>query len=151
MNLSRIFIERPIMTTLVMAALVIFGLFGYVTLPLSDLPNVDFPTVSVSAQLPGADPVTMASGVAAVLENQGLRATSRGGHIAVREAVSAQLDPPLGGVLRPFDRLRRRRNQVEYPSSAAPTVSGEEIERDAPKVEQIVDVAAKVLDEMSPL
>ena len=89
--------------------------------------------------------------LAAVLENQGLRATSRGGHIAVREAVSAQLDPPLGGVLRPFDRLRRRRNQVEYPSSAAPTVSGEEIERDAPKVEQIVDVAAKVLDEMSPL
>ena len=70
MNLSRIFIERPIMTTLVMAALVIFGLFGYFTLPVSDLPNVDFPTVSVSAQLPGADPVTMASGVAGPLENQ---------------------------------------------------------------------------------
>ena len=70
MNISRIFIERPIMTTLVMAALVIFGLFGYFTLPLSDLPNVDFPTVSVSANLPGADPITMASGVAAVLENQ---------------------------------------------------------------------------------
>ena len=70
MNISRIFIERPIMTTLVMAALVIFGLFGYFTLPVSDLPNVDFPTVSVGAQLPGADPVTMASGVAAVLENQ---------------------------------------------------------------------------------
>jgi HAE1 family hydrophobic/amphiphilic exporter-1 len=70
MNISRIFIERPIMTTLVMAALVIFGLFGYFTLPVSDLPNVDFPTVSVSAQLPGADPVTMASGVAGPLENQ---------------------------------------------------------------------------------
>ena len=69
MNISRIFIERPIMTTLVMAALVIFGLFGYFTLPVSDLPNVDFPTVSVSAQLPGADPVTMASGVAGPLEN----------------------------------------------------------------------------------
>jgi hydrophobic/amphiphilic exporter-1 (mainly G- bacteria), HAE1 family len=69
MNLSRIFIERPIMTTLVMAALVIFGLFGYFTLPVSDLPNVDFPTISVSAQLPGADPVTMASGVAGPLEN----------------------------------------------------------------------------------
>ena len=70
MNISRIFIERPIMTTLAMSALVIFGLFGYFTLPLSDLPNVDFPTVSVSANLPGADPITMASGVAAVLENQ---------------------------------------------------------------------------------
>src|ERR1700744_4840999 len=70
MNMSRIFIERPIMTALVMAAIVIFGLFGYFMLPVSDLPNVDFPTVSVSAQLPGADPVTMASGVAGPLENQ---------------------------------------------------------------------------------
>ncbi len=70
MNMSRIFIERPIMTTLVMAALVIFGLFGYFTLPVSNLPSVDFPTISVSAQLPGADPTTMASGVAGPLENQ---------------------------------------------------------------------------------
>ncbi|HTJ39239.1 MAG TPA: hypothetical protein VL738_38935 [Dactylosporangium sp.] len=89
--------------------------------------------------------------LAAVLENQGVRATSRGGHIAVRDAVSAQLDPPLGAVLRPFDRLRRRRNQVEYPSAAAPSVSTEEVERDVPKVEQIIDVAARVLDQMSPL
>lgn len=89
--------------------------------------------------------------LAAVLENQGVRATSRGGHIAVREAVSAQLDPPLGQVLRPFDRLRRRRNQVEYPSSAAPGVSEEEVGRDLPKVKQIIDVAAQVLDQMSPL
>ncbi|MEU7002766.1 hypothetical protein [Nonomuraea sp. NPDC046570] len=50
----------------------------------------------------------------AVLENQGLRATSRGGHIAIYEAVSAQLDPPLGQSLRPFDRMRRRRNEAEY-------------------------------------
>jgi len=70
MNMSRIFIQRPIMTALVMAALVIFGMFGYFILPVSDLPNVDFPTVNVSAQLPGADPVTMASGVAGPLENQ---------------------------------------------------------------------------------
>ncbi|WP_433050043.1 hypothetical protein [Dactylosporangium sp. CS-033363] len=89
--------------------------------------------------------------LAAVLENQGVRATSRGGHIAVRDAVTAQLDPPLGGVLRPFDRLRRRRNQVEYPSGSAPAVSAEEVERDVPKVEQILDVAAQVLDRMSPL
>jgi HAE1 family hydrophobic/amphiphilic exporter-1 len=70
MNMSRVFIERPIMTTLLMAGLVIFGVFGYFTLPISQLPTVDFPTVQVSAQLPGADPVTMASGVAAPLENQ---------------------------------------------------------------------------------
>lgn len=87
----------------------------------------------------------------AVLENQGVRATSRGGHIAVRDAVSAQLDPPLGGALRPFDRLRRRRNQVEYPSAGAPGINADEVARDVPKVEQIIDVAARVLDQMSPL
>ena len=70
MNLSRPFIERPVMTTLVMAALVIFGGYGYSRLPVSDLPNIDFPTISVFAQLPGADPDTMASSVASPLENQ---------------------------------------------------------------------------------
>jgi len=81
--------------------------------------------------------------LAAVLENQGLRATSRGGHIAVRDAVSAQLDPPLGAVLRPFDRLRRRRNQAEYPSAEHPRMETEDVERDLPKVEQIVELAAR--------
>jgi hydrophobic/amphiphilic exporter-1 (mainly G- bacteria), HAE1 family len=70
MNLSEVFIRRPIMTVLVMAALVIFGLFGYSSLPVSELPNVDFPTIVVSASLPGADPETMASGVATPLESQ---------------------------------------------------------------------------------
>ena len=70
MNLSKAFIERPVMTTLVMAALVIFGAYGYTTLPVSDLPNIDFPTISVFASLPGADPDTMASSVASPLENQ---------------------------------------------------------------------------------
>jgi HAE1 family hydrophobic/amphiphilic exporter-1 len=69
MNVSRRFIDFPVMTTLVMAALVIFGLVGYFTLPVNELPNVDFPTISVSANLPGADPETMASAVAAPLEN----------------------------------------------------------------------------------
>jgi HAE1 family hydrophobic/amphiphilic exporter-1 len=58
------------MTTLVMAAMIIFGVFGYFSLPISDLPNFDFPTITVSASLPGADPETMASAVAAPLENQ---------------------------------------------------------------------------------
>jgi HAE1 family hydrophobic/amphiphilic exporter-1 len=70
MNLSQRFIEKPVMTTLVMAALVIFGGYGYASLPVSDLPNIDFPTISVNASLPGADPDTMASSVAAPLENQ---------------------------------------------------------------------------------
>src|SRR6202161_3032167 len=70
MNISKVFIERPVFTTLLMAALVIFGLFGYSTLPVSELPPVDFPTIFVSASLPGADPSTMASAVATPLESQ---------------------------------------------------------------------------------
>ncbi|HVY63320.1 MAG TPA: efflux RND transporter permease subunit, partial [Gammaproteobacteria bacterium] len=69
MNVSRRFIDYPVMTTLVMAALVIFGIVGYFTLPVNELPNVDFPTINVQASLPGADPETMASAVAAPLEN----------------------------------------------------------------------------------
>jgi len=68
MNISRRFIDYPVMTTLLMAALFIFGLFGYFELPNSELPNVDFPTIQVQASLAGADPETMASAVAAPLE-----------------------------------------------------------------------------------
>ncbi len=70
MNISAPFISKPIMTTLLMAALLIFGAFGYSMLPVSELPNVDFPTIQVSASLPGADPQTMASSVATPLESQ---------------------------------------------------------------------------------
>jgi len=70
MNVSEIFIRRPVMTTLVMAAILIFGSFGFHLLPVSDLPSVDFPTISVSANLPGASPATMASAVATPLEKQ---------------------------------------------------------------------------------
>ena len=69
MNISRRFIERPIMTILLMAALLIFGAFGYAKLPVSELPNMDFPTITVRASLPGADPETMASAVATPLES----------------------------------------------------------------------------------
>jgi HAE1 family hydrophobic/amphiphilic exporter-1 len=69
-NLSEIFIRRPVMTTLVMAGILIFGMMGYRLLPVSDLPNVDFPTIQVAASLPGASPETMASSVATPLERQ---------------------------------------------------------------------------------
>ncbi|PYX81016.1 MAG: acriflavine resistance protein B, partial [Acidobacteria bacterium] len=68
MNIASLFIKRPIMTTLVMMAIVIFGLFAYRLLSVSDLPNVDFPTINVSASLPGASPETMAAAVATPLE-----------------------------------------------------------------------------------
>ena len=65
-----LFIRRPVLTTLLMAAILIFGLMAYRLLPVNDLPNVDFPTIQVSAALPGASPETMASAVATVLERQ---------------------------------------------------------------------------------
>ncbi len=70
MNLSELFIRRPIMTSLVMLAVMIFGLFAYRLLPVNDLPSIDFPTIQVSANLPGASPETMASSVATPLERQ---------------------------------------------------------------------------------
>ena len=70
MNITGIFIGRPVMTTLVMLAIVLFGVAGYRTLPVSDLPNVDFPTLQVNANLPGASPETMAANVATPLERQ---------------------------------------------------------------------------------
>ncbi len=70
MNIADIFIRRPIMTSLVMVAIFIFGVVSYRLLPVNDLPNVDFPTIQVNANLPGANPDTMASAVATPLENQ---------------------------------------------------------------------------------
>ena len=70
MTIAEPFIKRPIMTTLVMTAILLFGLLGYRSLAVSDLPNVDFPTIQVSANLPGANPDTMAAAVATPLEKQ---------------------------------------------------------------------------------
>jgi HAE1 family hydrophobic/amphiphilic exporter-1 len=69
-NISETFIKRPIATSLLMAGIALFGIVGYRALPVSDLPNVDFPTLVVSASLPGANPDTMASAVATPLERQ---------------------------------------------------------------------------------
>jgi HAE1 family hydrophobic/amphiphilic exporter-1 len=65
-----LFIKRPVMTTLLMGALLVFGIMAYRLLPVSDLPNIDFPTIQVTASLPGASPDTMASAVATPLEKQ---------------------------------------------------------------------------------
>jgi len=69
-NIAALFIRRPITTTLLMLAILLFGIIGYRELPVSDLPSVDFPTIHVSARLPGASPETMASAVATPLERQ---------------------------------------------------------------------------------
>src|SRR5438874_8069398 len=70
MNVPGLFIRRPVMTTLVMSGILLFGLISYRYLAVSDLPNVDYPTIQVQATLPGASPETMASAVATPLERQ---------------------------------------------------------------------------------
>ena len=70
MQLPELCIRRPVMTTLLMAAFVIFGVIAYRALPVAELPSVDFPTISVTANLPGASPETMAASVATPLEAQ---------------------------------------------------------------------------------
>jgi HAE1 family hydrophobic/amphiphilic exporter-1 len=70
MTVPELFIRRPVMTTLVMSGILLFGVIGYRFLAVSDLPNVDYPTILVQANLPGASPETMASAVATPLERQ---------------------------------------------------------------------------------
>jgi HAE1 family hydrophobic/amphiphilic exporter-1 len=69
-NISEVFIRRPIATSLLMAGIALFGVVAYRGLAVSDLPSVDFPTIQVGVNLPGADPTTMASAVATPLERQ---------------------------------------------------------------------------------
>ena len=70
MNISAPFIARPIATVLLMIGLLLGGLVTYRLLPVAALPNVNYPTIQITAQLPGADPQTMASSVATPLEQQ---------------------------------------------------------------------------------
>ena len=70
MNISELFVKRPVTTTLLMLGILVFGAMAYRLLPVSDLPSIDFPTIQVNAGLPGASPETMASAVALPLEKQ---------------------------------------------------------------------------------
>ncbi|HTM27222.1 MAG TPA: efflux RND transporter permease subunit [Vicinamibacterales bacterium] len=70
MNVAALFIQRPVATTLLVLSILIFGVMGYQLLPVADLPTVDYPTIQVNANLPGANPDTMASAIATPLEKQ---------------------------------------------------------------------------------
>src|SRR5512144_2018441 len=87
MNISKGFIERPIATSLLMAAITLFGTVAYRGLPVSDLPNVDLPTLLVTAQLPGANPETMGASVATPLEYQLARSLA-GAAVDVQGAIT---------------------------------------------------------------
>jgi hypothetical protein len=89
-------------------------------------------------------------GLTAILENQGLRPTTRGGHLAVLEAVRAQLDPPMGRPLRQFNRMRVRRHDAEYPPTDSPEITADDVREDLATAENLIAIAARVLNEMSP-
>lgn len=84
----------------------------------------------------------------AILLVQGLRPTRSGGHVAVFEAVQAQLDPPLGRALAPYNRIRRARNAADYFDELPAT--GDDVRADLPLCEAIVDIADKVIDQLPP-
>jgi len=90
-NISETFIRRPIATTLLMFAVALFGVLAYRALPVADLPSVDFPTLVVSANLPGADPDTMASAVATPLERQFTTIAGLDSMISVNSLGSTQI------------------------------------------------------------
>lgn len=87
--------------------------------------------------------------LAAILTQQGLRATSKGGHLAVQNAVEAQFGQARQ-VVRPFNRIRRRRNDAEYPSVDNPTIDTDEVLRDLPKARALADAAAKIIPQIGP-
>jgi hydrophobic/amphiphilic exporter-1 (mainly G- bacteria), HAE1 family len=70
MTLPALCIQRPVMTTLLTLAILLVGVVGYAFLPVAALPQVDFPTISVSTSLPGASPSTMAASIATPLERE---------------------------------------------------------------------------------
>ncbi|WP_028644598.1 hypothetical protein [Nocardioides sp. URHA0020] len=84
----------------------------------------------------------------AVLENQGLRPTHAGGHVVVGDAVAAQLGNVAGNLLRAFPRMRRTRNDSEYPTGDAPSVTAHDVKADLARATDIVDMAEQVLDQM---
>ena len=117
MNICAPFIRRPVMTTLVMAGLLIFGVVAYRLLPVSELPNVDFPTLQVTAGLPGASPETMASSVATPLEKEfstiagldSMTSTSAQGNsqITLQFAMDRNLDGAAQDVMAAISRAQR--------------------------------------------
>ena len=106
MNLSAPFISRPVATTLLTAALVLAGLFAFRQLPVAPLPQVDFPTISVQASLPGASPETVATSVASPLERHlgqiadVTEMTSRSSVGATRITLQFGLDRDINGAAR---------------------------------------------------
>lgn len=84
--------------------------------------------------------------LAAFLANQGLRPTTKGGHRVLYQAAKAELDPPLGSTLAPFDRMRRQRNQVEYSRADTPALTADDVKEELPRAQAILDMVTRTLD-----
>lgn len=84
----------------------------------------------------------------ALLQAQGLRPTREGGHVTVLEAARAQLDPPLGKLLRPLDRMRRTRHAAEYPTATS-ALTADDVRSDIPKARDLVEAAERILPELT--
>jgi HAE1 family hydrophobic/amphiphilic exporter-1 len=118
MNLSSIFIRRPVATTLLILSILIFGVMGYRVLPVSDLPSVDYPTIQVQASLPGASPDTMAAAVATPLEKQfatiagidSISSTSSAGstNITIQFSLDREIDAAAQDVQAMIAKVQRR-------------------------------------------
>lgn len=87
--------------------------------------------------------------MAASLARQGLRATSQGGHLAVQEAVTAQLGRS-GAVIRPFGRLRRTRNDADYPRLDSPELTADDVVEDLPRAHAIVEAMRSLAPHLHP-
>lgn len=86
--------------------------------------------------------------LAALLQAQGLRPTRAGGHLTVLEAARAQLDPPLGKLLRPLDRMRRTRHAAEYPTTTS-ILTADDVQLDLPHGRELVTAAERILPELT--
>jgi hypothetical protein len=85
----------------------------------------------------------------AILENEGLRPTTRGGHLAVSEAVRAQVDPPMGRILRQFNRMRTRRHDAEYPPTDSPEITPDNVREDQGSAVGLIDLATRLIEVIS--
>lgn len=84
------------------------------------------------------------------MHTSALRPTTQGGHIVVFEALIAQLQPPMGSVINPFNRMRRMRRVAEYPQRKDQDVTEADVREDLEKAEEIVKLAEKLIGELPP-
>ncbi len=89
-------------------------------------------------------------GLTATLAIQGLRPTSTGGHLAVYHAALAQFDPPMGRKIKPFDWMRRTRNDTEYPQFDSPQLDLDDIDEAIGAATEIIELSAKLVETLPP-